>query len=84
MKKLVFILAILLNLAANAQTAQDVGNAAKAGAVSEAMKDSVAEPGREEIPQEKPLKRNSMIVLTSAVVVIICAAAIARRRRNKR
>ena len=83
-KNIIFFALMIFPLFSMAQTAAGVGEAAKAGAVEEAMKDSVAEPGRE-VPEEHATNRNSMWIFRSgAVVVVVVAVAAARRRRKNK
>lgn len=83
MKRNIILFAIaLMPMFSKAQTAADVGNAAKAAAVSEAMADSVGRPASNTPEPEKPVKRRSTVVFTSAIIVVIVAVAAARRRKK--
>ncbi len=82
MKRLTLLLAtVLFSLATRAQV-PDIGGAAKAGAVSEAMADS-ADAGKDtaNTPGE-PMKRAPMFIFTGAIVIIIVAVAANRRRKK--
>lgn len=82
MKRLTLLLAtVIFSLATYAQV-PDIGSAAKAGAVSEAMADSADARKDTATPPGEPMKRTPMFIFTGAIVIIIIAVAANRRRKK--